>query len=310
MKVYLYINDTLFRYGFPSHPLTTSRYQYFLKYYRSHRDRLGCVEEVNRYPCKDEYLTLFHTEEYVRYVKQMSELGYGYLDYGDTPAYKGVYEVSLHTVCATRDAVLRTLKGGIAVNLAGGWHHSFRNRASGFCVFNDIAVAIESIRERVLNIMYIDIDAHHGDGVYYSYEADPSIYIFDIHETPRFLYPGTGYSYENGSGPAKGTKINVEMEPGSKGIDLLRQLDKLVGFIDKASPEYFILQAGTDGLAGDPLTHLEYDVESFIEMVLTIIKIAVDRGIGITLLGGGGYQPEKFGYVWVEIVKRICDFKR
>ena len=306
MNVYLYINPTLFKYGFPNHPLTTVRYERFLKYYRgSYRPR--CVVEIDSYPCSEEYLLLFHTEKYVQYVKRMSELGYGYLDYGDTPAYKGVFEVSLNTVCATRDAVLKTLDGGVAVNLAGGWHHSFRDRASGFCVFNDIAVAIESIRDRVSKIMYIDIDAHHGDGVYYPYEEDPSIYIFDIHESPRYLFPGTGYSYENGRGPGLGTKVNVEMDPGSDGKDLLSKLDRLKDFIEEVKPGYFILQAGTDGLEGDPLTHLEYDVKSFVEMVVSIVKIAVDMGRGITLLGGGGYQPDKFGYVWNEILKRICE---
>ena len=306
-KLYLYLNPTLFRYGFPNHPLTTKRYEYFLERYSRVKDRfLECVVEVYDFECSESYLELFHSKGYIEFVKRMSELGSGFLDYGDTPAYKGVYEVSLTSVCATRDGVLRTLDGGIAVNLAGGWHHAFRDRASGFCVFNDIGVAIESIRDRAIKILYIDIDAHHGDGVYYPYESDPNIYIFDIHESPQFLFPGTGFSYEIGSGNAVGTKLNIEMMPGADGSQLLEAVKKIDEFIGDKEFGYVIIQAGTDGLKGDPITHLEYDVDSFVEAVKYFVSIALDRSVGVTLLGGGGYQPEVFGDVWVRLVEELC----
>ncbi len=305
-KVYLYVNETLFKYGFPNHPLTVERYRYFLDEYSRVKEELDCVEEIDEFECDESYLELFHTKGYIEYVKRMSDLGSGYLDYGDTPAYKGVYEVSLISVCATRDSVLRTLDGGIGVNLAGGWHHAYRDRASGFCVFNDIGVAIESLRDKGIKILYVDIDAHHGDGVYYPYEDDPNVLIFDVHESPRFLFPGTGFSYEIGSGVAIGTKLNVEMMPGSTGKDLLSEVEKLHSFIEDKDFGYLILQAGTDGLEGDPLTHLKYDVDSFVESVRKIVSIAVERGVGATLLGGGGYQPGKFGVVWTRIIKNLC----
>lgn len=307
-KLYLYVNPILFKYGFPNHPLTTRRYEYFLKRYNKIKEMFSdCILEVNDFECDESYLELFHSKGYIEFVKRMSEFGSGFLDYGDTPAYKGVYEVSLASVCATRDGVLKSLDGGVSINLAGGWHHAFRDRASGFCVFNDIGVAIESIRDRAVKILYIDIDAHHGDGVYYSYESDPNIYIFDIHESPRFLFPGTGFSYEIGSGPAIGTKLNIEMMPGADGQMLLEGVRKLEDFIKDKEFGYVIIQAGTDGLKGDPLTHLEYDVESFIEAVKYFISIAFERGLGVTLLGGGGYQPEVFGEVWIKIVENVCE---
>lgn len=305
--MYLYINPILFKYGFPNHPLNVERYQEFLNRFERIRDEyIDCIVEVNEFRCSESYLKLFHTKGYIEYVKRLSELGSGFLDYGDTPAYKGVYDVSLVSVCATRDAVLKTIDGGVAVNLAGGWHHAFRDRASGFCVFNDIGVAIESIRDVALNILYIDIDAHHGDGIYYSYESDPNILIFDIHESPRFLFPGTGYSYETGKGEAVGTKVNIEVMPGADGNILLNEVRNIDEFITEKEFGYVIIQAGTDGISGDPLTHLDYDIDSFVKAVKYLVSIAFDRGVGVTLLGGGGYQPKVFGEVWIRIITEIC----
>jgi len=301
----VYIGDLLFRYGFPPpHPLTSERYVPFREAVEVLSGKEGVLfkEPPRR---GEEVLLRFHTGEYVESVKLASERGYGLLDQGDTPAYRGVFEVALESVYATLDGVLNTLEGGVAVNVAGGWHHAFPDRASGFCIFNDIGVAIESIRDRVDRVFYVDIDAHHGDGVYYPYEEDPRIYIFDVHQDPATLFPGTGFEWERGRGVAEGTKVNIPLPPGSGGEPLRRAIDKCVSWMDEVSPDYIILQAGMDGLEGDPLTHLGYRVGDYLYAVERVLGYAVDKGIGISLLGGGGYQPRLFGTIWSGILLRL-----
>src|SRR5208283_1669639 len=147
-----------------------------------------------------------------------------------------------------------------AFNPVGGLHHSRRYSSAGFCIFNDIGVAVELLRKEygVRRILYVDIDAHHGDGVYYSYESDPDLFVFDVHEDGRFLYPGTGSADEVGEGGARGTKINVPLPPGSGDGELAAQLPRMDEFAKKARPEFIIFQCGADSLAGDPIAGLSY----------------------------------------------------
>ncbi len=306
MRIYVYVSEKLFRYGFPPpHPLKAERYRLFSDNisFLAENDSDIVIREPKVYG--DETLMYFHTERYVEFVRKKSESGVGYLDYGDTPAYSGVYEVSRESVYATLDAVYSTLNGGVAVNLAGGWHHSYPDRASGFCVFNDIGVSINSVLDRVDRILYIDIDAHHGDGVYYPYESDPRIYIFDVHQDPNTLFPGTGFEWERGSGDGEGTKVNICLPPGSGSGELHNTLDKCLSFAREVSPDYIIIQAGLDGLIGDPLSNLEYSLSSHLQYIINLVKWGVSQDIGIVLLGGGGYQPRLFSLYWLGLVESI-----
>ena len=310
MKPTLYIGDKLFSYGFPNHPLTPKRYEVFLDLFEAS----GLRNEVDiirvEEPVGEDILTLFHTREYVARVRELSERGYGYIDYGDTPAYKGIYEVAAVGVRATVEAFTKSfIEKTISVNFAGGWHHAYRDRGGGFCVFNDIAIGIEYIRRfrRDIKIFYLDIDAHHGDGIYYSYEDDPYIYIFDIHEDGRFLYPGTGFEYEVGRGEARGTKINLPLMPGSGDRDLTNAIEEAIRFMDSCKPSLVVIQGGLDGLAGDPLTHLSYTVDGYLDAVDRFIRSTYDRGIGIVFLGGGGYQPRVVAETWIELLKLLIN---
>lgn len=310
-KVYLYLDNKLLSYGFPSHPLSNRRYEVFLSKIRessllSNKE----IEVTENYPCKEEYLRYFHDDEYIEYVKLMSEEGCGFLDYGDTPAYQGIFEVSLRSVCATLDAAMKTYREKVyGVNLAGGWHHAKRDRASGFCVFNDIGVAINHLLdiERVKNIYYIDIDAHHGDGVYYSFVEDPRVYIFDVHESGYYLYPGTGFEDETGEKGAKGTKRNKEVPPEGGDDYLLNYIDEAYRWGLEIKPEIIILQGGMDGLAGDPLTHLRYSAEGYLNAIKSIFKLREELDTGLVYLGGGGYQVETQSTLWMEVLKLMLN---
>jgi len=301
---YLYLDDSLLRYGFPDHPLTSERYKIF----KSKLQSSSLLENpdlkiIKNYPCREDFLRYFHTEGYINFVKIKSQEGKGFLDYGDTPAYPGVFEVALRSVCATLDASKKAYREkACAVNLAGGWHHSRRDRASGFCVFNDIGVAINYLisEESLKRIYYIDIDAHHGDGVFYSYEEDEHVYIFDIHESGYYLYPGTGFEHEVGKGRAVGTKRNRTVPPGGGDNYLMKYIEEAYEWGLEISPDLIIMQGGMDGLSGDPLTHLQYSINGYLKAVSKVLELKSELDIGIVYLGGGGYQSEVQSSLWIK----------
>jgi acetoin utilization protein AcuC len=194
-----------------------------------------------------------------------------------------------------------------------GLHHARRDTAGGFCVFNDCGVAIELLRSRhgIRRIAYVDIDAHHGDGVLYGFEDDPELYIGDIHEDGRFLYPGTGWSHETGSGAAEGTKLNVPLPPGAGDGEFIAAWERVAAHIEASRPEFIILQCGADGLAGDPLTHLQYSAAAHRAAAAALRDIA-DRHCGgrLVALGGGGYSPRGIGEAWCTVIDEMATSAR
>ena len=257
----------------------------------------------------EETVELFHERSHVEFVRKSSNLGYGYLDQGDTPAFKGVLEAAEFAVGSTLSCVEAVLEGEAdhAFNPVGGLHHARRDRSAGFCVFNDIGVAIELLRKRgVGRVLYVDIDVHHGDGVYYSYASDPGVFIFDVHEDGRFLNPGSGSVDETGAGPGLGTKRNVPLLPGEgdeRAGDILPALQE---FAARARPDFVILQCGADGLAGDPIGGLRYS-EKFHERVARVLHDAAHDSCGgkLVALGGGGYDHANCARAWTAVVKAL-----
>jgi acetoin utilization protein AcuC len=295
----------LLLYSFPSpHPFTSQRAQRFWDELHAERLRAQTLqpEKADR-----GLLRMFHTEEHVRFVELASHLGYGALDQGDTPAFKGVFEATQYAVGSTVSAVEEVAAGRLdhAFNPVGGLHHATREASAGFCVFNDIGVSIELLRSRhgVRRILYVDIDVHHGDGVYYSYESDPDLFVFDVHEDGRYLYPGTGSVEETGQGEARGTKVNVPLKPGSGDESLLEQLPRLEEFAKAAKPEFIIFQCGADGLAGDPIAGLRYTPDAHRQAGALLHRLSHDLCEGrMVALGGGGYVPENCAGAWTAVV--------
>jgi acetoin utilization protein AcuC len=255
-------------------------------------------------------LLLFHTEEYVRLVKDASALGEGSLDAGDTPSFKGVYEASLFPVGSTLQG-LRLIRAGEVdhfFNPVGGLHHARRGRAGGFCVFNDAAIAIACALSGTgfARVAYVDIDAHHGDGVFYGFESDPRVIVGDVHEDGRFLYPGTGSADETGRDEARGTKLNVPLRPGADDVEFIRAFDRVEGFIRGFRPELILVQCGADGLKGDPLTHLEYTSAAHAHASKKLHALAHEVcGGRILAMGGGGYDPANVLAAWSAVVREL-----
>ncbi len=299
--------EELLKYSFPGgHPMNSGRVKSF---FRHMPDNVKVVEpeRANR-----KTVLLFHTDDYVSFVEEMDRAGSGYLDYGDTPAYRGVYEASLYVVGTTVKLGRLVLAAEVdhGFNPMAGLHHARRDRAGGFCVFNDICVLIEYLRENgIRRILYVDVDAHHGDGIYYSYEFDPDLYILDVHE--EGIYPLTGRAYERGKGSAEGTKVNVPLRAGAGDEELISALESNIEFMISSKAEFVIYQCGCDGLYEDPLTNLRYTVDGLkkaAEIVHYVShKIANGR---LVALGGGGYDPDKTGACWAEVVKLLGNADR
>lgn len=302
--------EELLNYSFPGdHPMNRKRLESFWKEFEKIIETKK-IKVFSPLLAKESDLLLFHTKEYVDMVRKKSKDGVGFLDYGDTPAYPGCFESASYVVGATLRGLELIIKENykhIFIPMAG-LHHARRDSASGFCIFNDIGVAINKARKEygIREILYIDIDAHHGDGVFYEFLDDPLLYIVDIHEDGRFLYPGTGGRHERGNKDAFGTKLNIPLLPGASDEDLLSALKEVEDFSMEFKTELIILQGGVDGIQGDPITHLNYSYEGYEKFISEIHNLAHRICDGrFLILGGGGYNSENTKNGWLRILKVI-----
>jgi len=303
------VGEELLLYSFPEgHPMNNSRVrQFFARLEEAKAFERPGVVKVQPTMADEDTILQFHTREHLSFVKASSLRGDGYLDGGDTPAYKGVFEAASYVVGSTVKLLELVASGEVThgFNPVGGLHHARRDSSAGFCVFNDIGVAIELAKRRygLSPLLYVDMDAHHGDGVYYSYEGDPEVFIFDSHEDGRHLYPGTGFEWEEGTGKARGTKVNVPLQPGAGDGDFREAFKKALRLAERAKPQLVILQAGGDCLAGDPLTHLSLSSSSHRYATEELVKVSHTYCEGrLIALGGGGYNPKGVAEAWLQVV--------
>lgn len=308
----VYLGDGLRAYHFgPSHPFGPKRHDAFA----DGLEARGLIPRLQiRAPeqAEQEVIEYFHTHAYVERVKAQSATGHGYLDLGDTPAFRGVYEAAAMVVGSSLAAVRAVLSGHCrrAFVPIAGLHHAHRDGAAGFCVFNDCGVAIEFLRRsaKLRRIAYVDIDAHHGDGVFYAFEDDPDLCIVDVHEDGRYLYPGTGAATETGKGSAAGSKHNFPLPPGASDAEFMDAWAEAETFVDQARPEFILLQCGADGLAGDPITHLAY-TENVHAHVARRLRALADRHCEgrLVALGGGGYALDNLARAWCSVVEAFLE---
>jgi len=303
----VYFGDDLSRYGFgDGHPFGPDRiYAFWKQTVDAGLDRQ--VELAAPVRCAEGDPARFHSREYVERVREQSKTGRGFLDYGDTPAFKGVYEAAAYVVGSDLDAVRRIVAGGdprVFVPIAG-LHHARRDRAGGFCVFNDAGVVIETLRRElgIRRVAYVDIDAHHGDGVFYAFESDPELIFADIHEDGRFLYPGTGAAEETGRGAAKGTKLNIPVMPGSDDQVFFDHWPRVEEFVRAGRPDFILLQAGADSIEGDPITHMAFTPKAHAHAARRLCRVADELCNGrFIAMGGGGYNRRNLAAGWNEVV--------
>ncbi len=267
------------------------------------------AEEIRPRSATESDILRVHAPEYVAKVKELganprgsSEAhGLGTLD---NPVFAGMYEASALQAGATLRACKEVASGRRrrAFNLGGGFYHAMRDRASGFCVFNDIAIGIRSLLEDrgIRRILYVDIDAHHGDGVQAIFYEDPRVLTISLHEDGRYLFPGTGFTDEIGVGDGKGFAVNMPLPPYTRDVSYLYAFQEIVPPIAQAfRPELILSQLGADAHYLDPLTHLMLTTETY-EAVGRILddlskELCASRWIAV---GGGGYDVTAVPRVW------------
>ncbi len=310
MHVLTYHGEALASYGFGhGHPFGPDRLHAFWREMTTRGlDRQSGIGVP--VACTEKDLALFHTADYIARVKHQSQTGEGYLDLGDTPAFPGVFEAASVVVGSVLDGLKNILQGRCrrAFVPIAGLHHARRDSAAGFCVFNDIGVLIEALRKQhgIQRVAYVDIDAHHGDGVFYSFEDDPELIFADIHEDGRYLYPGTGAATETGKGNAQGTKLNIPMEPGADDTAFHRVWPRVEEFVRAGKPEFIILQAGADSISGDPITHLQFTPAAHTHATARLCALADEFCQGrIIALGGGGYNRDNLAATWTGVVEAL-----
>ena len=244
-----------------------------------------------------------HDADYVEAVMQASgdpDLDYsawGLSPFGDTPPFTGMHEASLLTTGASLTAMEEVLARRVraAFNGAGGLHHAMRRRASGFCIYNDPAIVCAMLVDRGLKVAYVDIDAHHGDGVQAAFYDTDQVLTISLHESGRYLFPGTGFADERGRGKGAGYSINVPLPPYTDDPAYMRAFDEVVPtLVARFHPDVLVTQQGIDPHFRDPLTHLA---------ISTHVREHVVRWFAGTpypwiAMGGGGYDLDAVRRTW------------
>jgi acetoin utilization protein AcuC len=293
--------DIAYDFG-PSHPLQPIRVELTVDLIRALEICDGQrAEEVRSRGFSEEELLRLHDEDYVQAVKRLGDDisargGYRYgFGPGDNPVFEGMHEASVKVCGASREAARLVMSGEAehAFNPAGGLHHAMPDRAAGFCIYNDPAAGIQHLLdEGAERVAYIDVDVHHGDGVERIFWDDPRVLTISIHESGRFLFPGTGFPDDVGGDGAEGSAANLPLHPGTTGDLWLRAWDETVEPLVRAfDPDVLVSQLGCDSHAGDPLAHLALSTGDYQEIAGRLHRLAHETADGRWVaFGGGGYE--------------------
>lgn len=298
----------------PAHPLTPRRFGPGIDLIRSVTELAGGgpIRELAPEPASDDELRWVHTARYVDVVKRISgqplgpyEAGIGP---GDTPAFPGMHEASGAVAGGSIRAMEAILHGDAihAFHPGGGLHHAMRDRASGFCVYDDPALAIARARRDGRRVLYIDLDVHHGDGVQAIHAEDHGVLTLSIHQSGRTLFPGTGSVSELGEGSAAGTCLNLPLDPGTGELGWLAALRVVLPEVAAAfRPHVVVSQHGADAHAWDPLANLRVTTTAM-GAAASLVDAVAHRWAGGRWLatGGGGYDayrvvPRAWSLVWL-----------
>lgn len=310
MRVSLVYRDALAAYDFgPAHPLRPERFTGAVALMRQHGliggDAMAVVEPQ---PANEEDLLRVHDAAYIAAVHEAGRdprafvPGHG-IGPGDNPAFAGMHEAAALVCGAAVSAFQEVLEDRCdrALSPAGGLHHAHRDRAAGFCIYNDPAVGIAWALERYpdLRIASIDIDAHHADGVQEAFWDEPRVLTASIHESGRYLFPGTGFADERGGPHAQGSALNIPLEPYTGDAEYRNAFDSTIApAVRTFGPNLIVTQNGADALAGDPLTSLGLTLSGYRDLVTRLAALSDELTGGRMVAFGGG------GYAWREAVPR------
>ncbi len=304
----LVYSEDLARYDFgPDHPMGPGRVRDTISLAR----HLGVLDRLEVVPPPSIDLALLetvHTPDYVAAVAAgQPDEQYG-LGTTDNPIFPDMHEITATVVMATVEAARGVWRGDVkrAANISGGLHHAMPDRTSGFCVYNDIAVAIRWLLDQGCErVGYVDVDVHHGDGVQAIFYDDPRVMTVSLHETPTMLFPGTGFPYETGGPGAEGTAVNIALPPGTGDRGWLRAFDAVVPDVLGAfGPSVLVTQHGCDSHRHDPLADLDLTVDGQRASYLALAGLADELCGGRWIsTGGGGYSyPHVVPRAWTHLL--------
>ncbi|WP_163971672.1 acetoin utilization protein AcuC [Oceanobacillus halotolerans] len=313
-SAFVYSNSLLNYHFHSDHPFNQKRVL-LTKDLLEASDILDQTDMIKPRMATEEELALFHDVPYIEAVKKASKgllsdkeaMEYG-IGTEDTPIFSGMHEASSYLVGATLEAVDAVLESNYdhALNLGGGLHHGFKRKASGFCIYNDGAIAINYIRQKYnLRVLYVDTDAHHGDGVQWAFYDDPNVCTFSIHETGRYLFPGTGNVNERGIKEGHGYTFNLPIDAFTEDESFIQlyksAFEEITSFFQ---PDVIVTQNGADAHSLDPLTHLCASMQIYEKIPSIAHQLAHTYCNGKWIaLGGGGYDiwrvvPRAWAQIW------------
>lgn len=281
----------------PQHPFSPDRWQALEELMRLQGPDARWHEPG---PVVDEDLLQVHTVPFLEAVHTASAgfpgthgTSFG-LGTQDVPVFFGMHEAAALVCGGTVEAARRIASGDAkrVLQLSGGLHHAMPNRAAGFCIYNDMALAIKALRDNGLRVAYVDIDVHHGDGVQAVFYDDPEVLTVSLHEDGRFLFPGTGFVRERGRGEGIGACINLPLMPGTGDDDWIMAFDRIVpDALNAFAPDVIVVEAGADAHFKDPLASMALTTHGFAGAISRLIELADGIADGRLLVGlGGGYN--------------------
>jgi acetoin utilization protein AcuC len=299
--------STTYDFG-PSHPLSPRRFGPGIGLLEA----IGAVPGLAPEPASDDVLAWVHEPAYIERVKSFSADPFGRpmagIGPGDSPAFAGMHAAAAAVAGGSVAAMEAILRGDVehAFHPGGGLHHAMPARASGFCVYNDPALAIARARQDGLRVLYVDLDVHHGDGVQAIHWNDPGVMTVSIHESGLSLFPGTGFADERGGPDAPGSKVNLPLDAGTGERGWLAALEAVLPALAKTfEPDIIVSQHGADAHAWDPLAHLKVTTTAMGEAARLIDRLTHRWAGGRWLAtGGGGYEiyrvvPRVWALVWL-----------
>lgn len=304
-------SDRYYDYSFPGdHPYKSLR-ESLAKKLLEERGAFHYIDLIEPQLISEDVLQIIHSREYIEFVKSKSLEGKGYLDEGDTPAFKGIYEAALIRVSGSVTA-LKVVEDGSyvhGINIGGGYHHAKRDKAGGFCVFNDVALIAKMAEKNFSKIAIVDIDGHHGDGTQELLYDDPNVLKISLHMFHKNFFPGGGDINEIGSGKGKGYTVNIPLPPGTADDAYLLAFNEVVvPILERYKPELIILMVGGDSHFNDPLVELKLSTYGYLDVIKKVHELSHKYSNGrIIMLGGGGYNYDATARVWAIAVAEIAN---
>jgi len=287
-----------------SHPENQERLEAIVNSLKS-RDIWDNLDIVNPQAASEDDILMVHTQKHLNHIKKLCENGGGYIDY-DTYASPQSYNTALLAAGGAIKAADLALNNEInAYSIARPpGHHATRDRAMGFCIFNNMAISLEYLRKKykVEKFLILDFDVHYGNGTAEIFYEDPNVLYISIHQNPRTIFPGKGFVEENGAGKGEGYNLNIPMAPGSTTDDYIYMLEKILGPVaSKFNADFYFLDVGFDGHVNDPLSSLAL-TDDFYEYIIAKMKLITKS---MALILEGGYNLDVLGRCNVKMVNAL-----